>query len=305
MEVSTIATPPANIHASSEIHHQMPNSVPEVNSTINTNDSSMILAQAPKAFKGVVFDFDPKPFKDYVVKLMENPEYKLVSPDPGDGNRENALKSPEIIQGFEKLILEHLLPFYQKILEAKTQNDIDPNEEMARIGLRINTHFRDEQHSQDKYNFDLRSYYPSGELSKPDKNLRDMALEFSLIPYRNVGLRAPINLPDITIVDEKEPLVKTTYTTKNLKPIRRVIMTFHDPDNPGAVLEVTYNAGKWLCGRSSCPRELQIVEKKVSHMDKLENVAYKRFIDPAQNKYRSNFWTKLRGPFPAPASLKA
>ncbi len=304
MELSTIAPPSANTQATSGVHHQMPNST-EMTPTTDVNNSPQILAQAPKAFKGVTFDFDPKPFKDYVVKLMENPEYKLVSPDPGDGHRENALKSAEIIQGFEKLIIEHMVPFYQKILEAKTQNDIDPYEEMARVGLRIDTHFRDEQHSKDKYNFDLRSYYPSGELSKPDKSLRDMALEFSLIPYRNVGLRAPINLPDITIVDEKEPLIKTVYTAKNLKPIRRVVMTFHDPDNPGALLEVTYNAGKWLCGRSSCPRELQIVEKKVSHMDKLENVAYKRFIDPAQNKYRSNFWTRMRGPYPAPASLAA
>jgi hypothetical protein len=296
--IPSISTKPPN-----RVKEETPN--PIVDSINNTNGIPVALAEAPKNFKDMTFDFNPKPFKDYVVKLMEDTQYTLVKPDPGDGYRENAITSPEIIQGFEKLIVQHMLPFYKKILEAKTEHNLDPNEEMARIGLRIDTHFRDEKHSLDKFNFDLRSYYPSGELSKSNKSLRDMALEFSLIPYRNVGLRAPINLPDITIVDEKEPLVKTAYTTKKLKPIRRVIMTFHDPDNPGAVLEVTYNAGKWLCGRDSCPRELQIVEKKVSGMDKLENIAYKRFIDPKQNKYRNSLWTKLRGPYPAPASLAA
>ena len=270
----------------------------------NNAESPTELAKAPLSIENK-FDFDPKPFKDFAVKLMEANKYIIESPDPGDGKRKNAVTSPEIIRDFETLVANQLLPFYKSVLEGKKQIQLDPNQEYPRIDMHINTHFKKEKHPQDQYNFKLRSYWPKGELSKADIKLRDMALEFSLNPYADIGLRTPVTLPDITIIDEKEPLVKTKYDTQGVKPIRRIIMTFHDPDHPSEILELTYNAGKWLCGKGSCPRELQIVEKKVDEMDKLVNVGYKRFIDPKQNKMRGPLLRKIQGAYPAPVSLAA
>lgn len=230
--------------------------------------------------------------KKYILEALKN---KSLKENTFWNRLSRSSSNPALIEGFEKILVQELVPLQLKLKSQLHSMKIPLEEEVHGKSIKFN---------QEKYKLDKEPPETDRNDFPNDKSLWDWRYEFFSSDEYEKGSKK--RLPDFKFIEETSPIAETLYDDRNLFPVRRVVLNFKNPENEKEIIKIQYNAGPWLCGKVNCIRGLDVSFLEPNSSGDLVKKRELVALDPARNKRRSWIASKIfrMSPIQAPDSLK-